>query len=174
MKYYSLHARSYGSGEPFYLVQEILSDKRKRTTILSGKTNKELDDLTSRFSSFSEINEAFNDIYNTNLELYDPMIIVEDSLKPSVASAIYDIVYKDDKSKIDNIDGIKLWLLEYLKQNPYDIDKFIGMRQIIRNINSDYFFNDRLIDQVVFAYFSNCNYKKVRDTYFSLKKLVRK
>lgn len=172
--YYSLHARSYGSGEPFYLVQEILLDKRKRTTILSGETNKELDDLTSLFSSFSEINEVFNDIYNTNLELYDPMIIVEDSLEPSMASAIFDIVYKDDKNRLDDIDGIKLWLLEYLRQNPYDIDKFIGIRQIIRNINPDYTLSDRLIEQVVFAYFYNCGYKKVRDTYFSLKKLVRK
>lgn len=162
----------------FHTLEEQLRDNEKREVIMMGGTIEELDKLTSLFPSFEVLNEELKEAHNSNIDVCDPIIIVDpDDKDLSQSYAIFDIVYEEDKKILDDRDNIKLWLLEYLRQNPEDISRFKGIRNIYQNKYTDEFkkgiVNEDIIRRIVLGYFENEGYKKYRDIYFELKKLDR-
>lgn len=178
MRTYYLDVKRKGSNIPNYTLEESLRDKNKRRVVMMGYTIEELDKKTGLFASFKELSEELNEVHNSDQEMNDPYIIVdEDDNDLSKSYVIYDIVYEDDKKVIDNPDYIKSWLLEYLKKNPDDIYRIKGIRNIFQNKYNEEFtkgiINERTIEQIVYGYLENPSYKKYRDIYFTLKTLDR-
>ncbi len=170
MPYYSLNVREKNSPERLYNHEEILTDKRKRSSLLEGSTIENLDSLTSKFTSFEDMVACFNELYQKRLELYDPIIIADYNSNLLGPKIISDIVYMDDKKMIDDVQSIKSWLEEYLKNNPNDMYLFRGIQKIKEDHYGDVEINNDLIRILVLSYFNNVSYKGVRDVYFTLKK----
>lgn len=178
MRTYYLNVKNKDDN-PIYTLEESLRDKNKRRVLMMGYTIEELDKKTGMFSSFKELSDALNEAYNSNKEMYDPIIIVDEEDKDlSKSYTIYDIAYENDLKILSNPDYIKAWLKEYLKQNPEDIYRIKGIRNIFQNKYNDEFnkgiINERTISQIVHGYLQNPSYKKYRDIYFTLKALDEK
>lgn len=176
MRTYSLDVKMKGNSTPFYTLEDSLKDRTKRRSLMIGETIEELDRLTGLFSSFEEMNFEFKSAYNSNKDMFDPLIIVDvDDKDLSKSYAIFDIVYENDKKELDNPDNIRLWLIEYLKQNPQNITRFKGIRNIYKNKYVEEFekgiVTEDIINRVVLSYLRNYSYKKYRDVYFTLKRL---
>lgn len=177
MRTFSLTARRKDQTS-FHTLEEQLRDNSKRRVIMMGETIEELDKLTAMFPSFERLNKELKEAHNSSIDACDPIIIVDpDDTDLSKSYAIFDIVYEEDKKILDDRDNIKLWLLEYLKQNPEDISRFKGIRNIYQNKYTDEFkkgiVNEDIIKRIVLGYFENEGYKKYRDIYFELKNLDR-
>jgi len=178
MRMYSLDVKTKDTKIPFYTLEDSLRDKSKRRSLMEGLTIEELDSHTAVFPSFEVMNQEFKELYQSKYDMYDPIIIVDvDDNDLGKSYAIFDIVYEEDKKILDNRDNIKLWVLEYLRNNPNDISRFRGIRNIYQNKYSDEFktgiVNEDIIRRIVLGYFENESYKKYRDVYFELKKLDR-
>lgn len=159
-----------------YTLEESLRDKNKRRVLMMGYTIEELDKKTGLFPSFNELSEELNEAYNSNKELIDPIIIVdEDDKDLSKSYPIYDIAYEEDIKTLSNSNYIKIWLEDYLTKNPQEIYRIKGIRNIFQNKYTEEFkkgiIDERTISQIIYAYLSNPSYKKYRDIYFTLKAL---
>lgn len=161
---------------PSYTLEESLRDKNKRRGLMMRYTIEELDNITSLFDSFQDMNEKLNEAYGQQKELINPIIIVdEDDNDLSKSYVIYDIVFSGDKKIINDPNYITSWLLDYLTKKPEAIYRIKGVRNIFQNKYSEEFrqgiINEGIITQIVHAYLANPSYKKYRDLYFALKKL---
>lgn len=172
MMEYRLNVTFSGSEKEKYSIEEILRDRAKRSHVLSVCSSiKELDEQSSIFTSFENMNEELNRIYEKNIKLYRPFIIFDKSDDLSESKAIYNIVYSEDYKEIENADNIKLWTIDYLKKNPSDIEEFYGLRTIYANKHKGEILTGDLIKQMVNSYFEGYDYSKVRNAYFTLKRL---
>lgn len=177
MKTYGLYVKVEGSSNLRFTLEESLRDDRKRNQLLmDSHLIEDLDRMTSKFTSFRDLIEAFQEVNNTNKSIYEPVIIVDkDEIDRSRSYPLFDIVYTDDQEMLNNKDSIRTWLLEYLINNPNDIKEFRGIKDIYQNVREKY--KDRninyLINITILIYFENHNYKRYREAYFKLKELDR-
>ncbi len=171
---YTLQIKDKDNDDTKYSNDEILHEIRKRNSFFIGASMQEIDDFTSMFTSFEDMNECFEEIYLQKLRLYDPMIIVDPSLDLDKSYIIPDIVYKYDRENIRDIFTLRKKLIYYLEKNPENIIKFPGLLKIkkIYASNNDNSV-DKLVERIAFAYLNEKSYKKSRDTYFKIRKLER-
>ena len=175
MKKYGLYAKVEGTESSKYSHTEGLSDPKKRQQCLMEYQDlEELDDMTSRYDSFEELNDEFKEVYESTRDLYAPVIIVDkNNIESDDSYIIEDIVFAKDKQEIARKDNIRDWLLDYLLNNPHDINKFRGLKDIYINLqakNKDHSI-EYLINVTVNIYFKEHKYKRYRQAYFKLKEL---
>lgn len=154
------------------LLNEALYNKKERNILIEGESLEDIDRRTALFSNFADIQEELN-MFHTDKDA--GVIIVDYDINDLSKSKIMrsDIVYMDDKKQLDNRDNIRLWALEYLRNNPYHIREFDGIMATFKNLfgsDDSNYTNDKVV-YAVSAYFNNASYCDYRDVYFVLKYL---
>ncbi len=154
-----------------YPTGRVLNDPRKRRIYFIRETLEEFDRVTSSFVDLKDIEECFSEIENKKLDLYNPIIIVDPEEKGRYEYVLKDIVYKSDRERIQNLASLRAQLLEHLQKYPEDITKFPGLKKIRDSFLSiNFILKDKdPLPRTVIAYFSDRNYQKIRNTYFTLK-----
>lgn len=147
---------------------EYLNNTKKldNLTIFSSKTIEEIDNFTSAFTSFEEINRCYN---NNFQNIFIITNIVGQSL--DITFKTNDIVYASDKKNLEESHFLETWLIEYLTSNPNHIIYFKNINKIKKDNFSDYLIEKDTIANIVSLYLQESDYHELRDTYFILKKL---
>lgn len=178
-KTYTLYAKIYGSKEPEYTLDEMIhsseKEQKRGLMLMSRERIEDLDRLTDDYLSEEDLLLSYTEeVYGKKVPLYDPVIIVDKHpTDRSKSYAIFDIVFADDREALKDKENIRMWLLDYLKNNPEDISKFRGIKDIYENLKNKYGKSNEeyLINTTVLIYLEEDNYKRYREAYFTLKKL---
>ena len=178
-KMYTLYAKVEGSFCADYTVSEaVLDDIKRGQELMSGNLIEDLDRQTAFYASEEDLLESYpEEVFGENIRIYEPVIIVDKHISDrSKSYPIFDIVYEKEAKDLLERENIRIWLSDYLKNNPSDIEKFRGIRDIFENVKKKYWNRsiEELIDITVFVYFEDDNYKRYREAYFGLKKLELK
>ena len=149
-----------------------------------GERIEYLDSLTSNYESMNDLLSSYTEeVYGKKTMLYNPMIIVDkDPEKRDKSYTIDEIVFKDDAIALKDTRNIREQLKEYLLNNPGElvikkepeVNCFRGISKISTNIKNKYPGINlmSLVEGTLNKYFENDNYKRYREAYFTLKKLL--
>lgn len=187
-KMYSLYASlSYEDACKYTAYERAKAKDRenKRGLLLMyGERIEYLDSLTSNYESMNDLLSSYTEeVYGKKTMLYNPMIIVDkDPEKRDKSYTIDEIVFKDDAIALKDTRNIREQLKEYLLNNPGElvikkepeVNCFRGISKISTNIKNKYPGINlmSLVEGTLNKYFENDNYKRYREAYFTLKKLL--
>lgn len=170
---YGLYVQVENSGSKVYPPYEGKNDDKKRGHLLMfHETMEGLDRLTSKFTSFQEINQAFKEIYNSDKNMYRPIIYVDKNIEDlSKSYYLTKVVYEDDFKELQNRDSIKEWLLDYLKSHPENIEHFGLLRNFYVNTKKTAPIKsvEYSLTIAVNRYLQQEGYIGYRESYFNLK-----
>lgn len=175
-KNYTLYAKIEGRNCEKYTVLEAVHEDRKRgLELMSGHLIEDLDRMTSKYESYEDLLLSYPlEVYGEYFKIYEPVIIVDkDEQDRKKSYAIYEIVFAQDALEIADRNNIRIWLLDFLQNNPERILEFRGIGDIYTNMKRKYpsMGTAELINNTVRKYFEDNNYKRYREAYFRLKEL---
>ena len=174
---YSLYVQVQNQNEEIYSVSEGKTDEHKRGHLLMYHNTMEgLDKLTSKFTSFSDMNREFKKIYSSDKNMHSPIIYIDkDTSDLSKTFVTYKIVFEEDAKelRLEKRDNISVWLIDYLRNNKDDMQYFGLLNILYQNVvkgnpNASY------LDQIKMAvnlYLNKEGYMGYRFAYFKLKEL---
>ena len=175
-KIYALYAKVEGTPDEEYTINDGINEYLKRgQTIFYHETLKGLDTLTSKYTSFGDINQTFQSLYNSTKNMRYPVIYADEINNNGQENMFYttDVVYYEDAKELENEFSIEQWLLDYLKSNPENIKKFRIIGQIYEDVKNYYKTGnvEFWINKTVSIYITKEGYKGYREAYFKLKEL---
>lgn len=144
--------------------------------LMSNTSFKELDKMTSYFTSLQDLSDALNELYNTDKRISNPVIYCDEQDEGKEKCIFYtkDIAFQEDFFYLNNEKEIEKWLIKYISKDPKEnITKFRVLSSIYANKKPYYSERNEqeLIQSTVNRYIETMGYQGYREAYFTLKEL---